>query len=119
MENQIYTDVRRFARFQLLEYAMVHLEDGSEPFRAMVVDIGLGGAQLRSKEQMPVGEICNIELGQEDGPTLTLRGEVRFSSKIPHSELHATGFKFMPETHEERAAVAAYVHAVFQAIEAD
>lgn len=116
MENSQYHDIRRFARFPLLEYAMIHPEDGSEPFRAMVVDIGLGGAQLRSKEKLPTGAICNLELGQESGPTLSLRGEVRFSVQIPHSELHASGFKFMPATHDERRAVAVYVSAVFEAM---
>lgn len=115
MDNSTYSDIRRFARFPLLEYAVVHLENGSDPFRAMVVDIGLGGAQLRSKEKLPVGAMCNIEMGQEEGATLSLRGEVRFSVPIPHSDLHASGFKFLPENHQERAAVAAFVHQIFQA----
>lgn len=114
MESPNYTDVRRFARFPLLEYAMVHLEDGSDPFRAMVVDIGLGGAQLRSKEKLPAGAVCTLEMGQDENTTLSIRGEVRFSAQIPHSDLHASGFKFMPEDHVERTAIAAFVHYVFQ-----
>lgn len=97
----------------MMEYAMVHQSTGKEPFRAMVVDIGLGGAQLRTKECLPVGTVCTLELGTVSGKPLELQGEVRFSVPIPNSELYASGFRFLPQTHDERAAVAAYVHGVF------
>jgi len=33
---------------------------------------------------------------------------------MPDSDLHATGIKFMPESHSDRMAIAEYVHEVFQ-----
>lgn len=107
------SDVRRYERFELLDYAMVHPAKGGEPFRSVVVDIGLGGVQLRSKEQLPTGEQCVLHIGQSDKPPLVLAGEVRYSKPDAENGLYSSGFKFLPVNHEERAAIAAYVHSVF------
>ena len=98
----------------MLDYALVYSEDGGEPIKAVVVDIGLGGLQLRSKGELEVGNVCKIHIGRVDGAPLVLAGEVRHSGKVGDSELVATGIKFCPDTHEERLAIAEYVHCVFQ-----
>jgi hypothetical protein len=97
----------------MLDYALAHVP-GIEAVKAVIVDIGLGGMQLRSKDMLPVGAFCKIHIGRQDAEPLVIAGEVRHSSEIPDSELIATGVRFCPETHEERLAIAEYVHGVFQ-----
>ena len=104
---------RSYERFAVLDYAMIQFPNGAEPFRSMVVDIGLGGLQLRSQEPLPVGEICELQIGTDSGKPLTLKGEVRYSRSVPEKGLFSSGFKFLPENHEERRAIAEYVHSVF------
>lgn len=106
-------DNRRYARFEMLEYALVYFEGRSEPIRAVVVDIGLGGLQLRTRSILPVGETCYIQVARSNGTTMDLRGEVRHSNPLPDSDICASGFRFVPTTHEERIAIASYVHDVF------
>jgi c-di-GMP-binding flagellar brake protein YcgR len=107
-------DQRRYARFEVLDYAMVYPPNGNEPFRAVVVDVGLGGVQLRSKEQLPVGENFELVIGTPEGKQLALNGEVRSSRKILDSELFGSGYRFIPESHDQRIDIAEYVHMVFQ-----
>ncbi len=106
-------DGRRYERFEILDYAMVNPPGGGEPFRSVIVDIGLGGLQLRSKEQLPVGQKCELQIGQSGGKPLVIRGEVRYSRISDESGLFSSGFKFLPENHEQRSAIAEYVHSVF------
>lgn len=107
------SDKRRFLRYEMLDYALVHTP-GQEPIKAVIVDIGLGGLQLRSKDKIAVGSFCKIHIGRTDGEPLILAGEVRHSGEIENSDLVATGVRFCPENHEERLAIAEYVHGVFQ-----
>jgi c-di-GMP-binding flagellar brake protein YcgR len=106
-------DVRRYARFEMLEYALVFFQNEEEAVRAVIVDIGLGGLQIRTRNLLPIGESCIIQVAVDDGDPLELRGEVRHSTQVADSEIYASGFRFVPETHEERMAIANYVHAVF------
>jgi len=97
----------------MLDYALV-FAGGDEPVTAVIVDIGLGGLQLRSKSSFPLGSHCRIQIGTIQGESLILAGEVRHSGALDNSELVATGIRFCPDTHEERLAIAEYVHGVFQ-----
>jgi hypothetical protein len=106
-------DGRRFERFEILDYAMVNSPTCGDPFRSVIVDIGLGGLQLRSKEQLPVGETCELHIGRNGGEPLIVQGEVRYSRITDESGLFSSGFKFLPKSHEERASIAEYVHSVF------
>lgn len=111
---QAKSDLRLYARFEHVECAMVYEKGNSEPFRAMLVDIGLGGVQLRSKEPLPVSVPLEMSLGQDGKQPLIARGHVRYSHNETDDDLYVSGFKFTPETHEERTAIAEYVHGVFQ-----
>lgn len=107
-------DRRVFPRFEYLECAMIYAPNLADPIRTMVVDIGIGGLQLRSKEGVPVGELLEVHIGRDENPPLRVKGYARFSQLIDDGEnLYVTGFKFSPRTHEERAAIAQYVHDVF------
>ena len=107
-------DKRQGIRYEVLDYAMVYQTEEPEPIRSIIVDIGLGGLQIRSKDSLPVGAICHLNVGNLDAAPLRIRGEVRHSNRVTGSNLFATGIKFLPETHDERSSVAEYVHSVFQ-----
>ena len=107
-------DTRKYARFSVLEYAMVFVEETTEPLRSVVVDVGLGGIQILCRQKLLVGQICHLTIGRTDGTSLDVPGEVRFSHAMENSELFATGMRFKPETHEQRSELVDYVHAVFQ-----
>lgn len=114
MKRQSKADTRRYARFGILEYAIVFLNGTSEPLRSVVVDVGLGGIQILAKQQLPVGHVCHLSIGRSDGTCLEVPGEVRFSNPLDGSELYATGMRFTPETHEQRSELVDFVHGVFQ-----
>lgn len=107
-------DTRRFARFDVLEYAMVYHPDALEPLRTVVVDVGLGGVQVLSRQQLQIGDICHVDLGKADGSRLTVPSEVRFSHPCNGSGLYTTGMRFVPETHEQKSEVVDFVHDVFR-----
>ena len=107
-------DQRKYIRYEVLEYALVYAAASLEPLHVVIVNIGLGGLQLRSRDRLPVGERCQFHVGMIDRPPLILPGEVRHCVPVPGSDLVSTGVRFQPRTHEERLAIAEYVHSVFQ-----
>jgi hypothetical protein len=106
-------DNRKYARFEMLECAMLYIADEQEPVRVMIADIGLGGVQLRSKEHVPVDQPLVLHIGRDGDDPLAVKGKVLYSHPGEQG-MYVTGFCFMPETHEERIGVAEYVHRVFQ-----
>ncbi|MBS1717198.1 MAG: PilZ domain-containing protein [Armatimonadetes bacterium] len=114
MNSHYGIDQRRYIRYELLDYALVHVKGAANPIRAIIVDIGLGGLQLRSRDPIPVGQIVEIRMGNVENEPVAIRGEVRHSQQVPASDLVASGIRFVPSNHEERRAVAEYVHQVFQ-----
>lgn len=112
--SQQNIDGRLFARFDFVECAMIYHGEDEEPYRAMLVDIGLGGVQLRSKELLPVEVPLSMKIGQDGKAPLTIRGMVRYCHAGGEDGMFVSGFKFAPQSHEERVAVAEYVHGVFQ-----
>jgi c-di-GMP-binding flagellar brake protein YcgR len=109
-----YPEQRRYLRYQIFDYTSVFVPEQSEPLAAMLVDIGLGGAQLRSKVALPDGATIKMRIGNFDGSPIDLAGEVRHCCRVPDSELYGTGVRFAPSNHEERVALAEFVHGVFQ-----
>jgi c-di-GMP-binding flagellar brake protein YcgR len=108
------SDLRLYARFEYVECAMVYENETSEPYRAMLVDIGLGGVQLRSKEALPTETILTLKIGQDGKAPLAVKGRARYCHMDGAEGMYVTGFKFAPESHEERVQIAEYVHQVFQ-----
>ena len=113
MKDRTTTDNRRFARFEMLECAMVYVGDATEPVRVMIADIGLGGVQLRSKESLPPDQPLKLHIGRDGMDPLVVNGRILYSH-LGEDPMYVIGFGFMPESHEERIAVAEYVHGVFQ-----
>jgi len=108
------TDKRRYLRYDILDYVVIDLDNSATSINAVIVDISLGGLQIRSRDQLPVGELCSVRVGCADLPPLALRGEIRHSTLMENSDLFSTGLKFMPEGHSDRMAIAEYVHDIFQ-----
>jgi c-di-GMP-binding flagellar brake protein YcgR len=106
-------DQRRHVRYELVDFAMLEAASIEEPIRCVVVDVSLGGIQIRSKIALPVGEHCTLNIAQLGAKALKVRGEVRHADQIPGSELISSGFRFLPQTHEDRIAIMEYVHGVF------
>lgn len=115
MRRQRKADTRRYARFHVMEYALIHKADHFDAVRSVVVDVGLGGIQVLSRHQLKVGEVCTVTIGRSDGTRISVPGEVRFSHPSPGTGgLYASGMRFKPETHEQKSEVVDYVHGVFQ-----
>ena len=103
---------RNHERHEMFECAMLFRPDNATPIRSIIVDVGLGGAQLRSKNALPVGCSCILKVGHDNGTPLTFRGEIRHSTRVEGSDLFASGFKFLPVSHEEKLLVASFLHSV-------
>jgi hypothetical protein len=114
LNRSFETDKRRYIRYEMLDYVVVRPNNGTASSNSIIVDIGLGGLQLRTREMLPTGEHCTMEVGRVDSTPLVLKGEIRHSSAVPGSDLYASGIRFKPENHEDRIAIAEYVHAIFQ-----
>jgi hypothetical protein len=108
------TDKRRYIRYELLDYAVMTLDGRVEPVNVVITDIGLGGIQIRTKAELEGGKTCLIQVACQDDEQLFLRGEIRHATAIPNSDLFSAGVRFVPENHEERMAVAEFVHQIFQ-----
>lgn len=106
-------DQRRHVRYELVDFALLEAPSLEEPIRCVVVDVSLGGIQVRSKIALPVGEQCVLHIAQLGRKPLKVRGEVRHTDSIPGSELKSSGFRFLPDTHEDRIGIMEYVHSVF------
>ena len=106
-------DQRRHVRYELVDFALLEAPGLAEPIRCVVVDVSLGGIQVRSKAALPIGDLCVLHIAQLGRKAIKVRGEVRHTERIPGSELVSSGFRFLPETHEDRIAIMEYVHAVF------
>ncbi|MBI1755586.1 MAG: PilZ domain-containing protein [Fimbriimonas ginsengisoli] len=107
-------DQRKHPRYEALEYALLWLDGEADPIRAVIIEIGLGGLQIRARGEAEAGAKGLIQIGTEEAKQLPLRCEVRYCQPANGSGLFAIGVKLRPRGHEERTVVAALVHAAFQ-----
>ena len=107
-------DQRRYLRYEVLHFATVYT-DKAEPFYCVVIDIGLGGLQYRTREALAIGTVVQVSVGRSDDvPPLNIRAEVRHCKTVPDSDLFAVGLRFIPGDQAERMAIASHVHDVFR-----
>ncbi len=107
-------DGRRYERIPVLDYAMVRSTNSGHPFRALVIDVSLGGLRLRSEHDFNPGELIEIQIAQEKGEPVTVVAEVRHSNEVEGSPFYLCGGRFLPKTHEQRVAIVHYVHDAFR-----
>ncbi len=112
--SKFESDKRRYIRYELLDYAQLEPIGSGPTLNTIIVDIGLGGLQLRSRESIPVGTKCYITVGRMEGAILTFRAEIRHCAIVEGADLFGLGVRFLPESHDERMGIAEFVHAVFQ-----
>jgi hypothetical protein len=103
---------RRYLRYETLDVSTVHLADAW--VSAVIIDVGLGGLQMRTRSPLPTGFSCDVFVGRQAGSPITLRCELRHCQKVTDSELYSVGVRFVPSSHADRLAIAEYVHGVFQ-----
>jgi hypothetical protein len=108
------TDKRRYIRYELLDYAVMTVDGRHDTVNVVITDIGLGGIQIRTKADIASGVACVIQVACLNDEPLLLRGEIRHATSVPNSDLFSAGVRFVPENHEERMAVAEFVHQIFQ-----
>lgn len=100
---------RTVPRFGMLECGVLWGDGPEGPRRlgtVLVTNASMGGLQLRSQIPPPHNQRLILELGSEDGP-LFLPGEVRYVKQ--DNGVPTLGFKFAPESDQDREAVARYV----------
>ncbi len=100
---------REQERFALFEYAIVKVGDAQIRLRSVVVDVSLGGLQVRSREEFAAGLRCRLIVGRMNGEPMEISAEVRYSKPIPDSDLMSTGFRIVPVSDEEKEVWARYV----------
>ena len=110
------SDKRQHARFELLDYALMqgHEETQPDSQRAIIVDVSLGGLQIRSRAKFTHGDIFRLTVGRADQTPVVVAAEARYSIPVEESDLYATGFKVRPENNDQRINWVDYVHTVFQ-----
>ena len=104
-------DLRIYARFDYQNGANLFKEGDEHPIGVTVADIGLGGVQLSSKQELPVGRKLTLQVGKAKEP-IRFNGIIRYSNRC-NDGTFLSGFKFLPETHDERVEIAQFVHEVF------
>lgn len=108
-------EMRKHARFELFEYAMICTGEGAEPVRSVIIDISLGGAQVRTRQPVEGVTSVIVEIAQPDSTEpFLVHAEIRYCNPIPNTDLYALGFRFTPESAQERERIARYVHDFFR-----
>ena len=104
---------RATERLEATIFAWVQGIADAEPQRAVIKDIGLGGAQVATRDLLKIRSLYTVQLDHPAGRSFKVRGIVRYSRVLMHANVVESGIEFLPETHEERVAIARYVSAVF------
>ena len=108
------SDRRNFARFEILDYAMISLLAEESAIRSVVVDVSLGGCQIRSRETFVPGTTYILNIGRGTNEPIAIHAVARYCKLMDDCDLYATGFQFQSATASERIAWAEYVHEVFK-----
>lgn len=111
--QQSILDRRSGSRFQLLEYALITTGEEAPQARSVVVDVSLGGLQVRSRQRFLPGSRATLSIGQLNASPLEMVAEVRYSEPIPETDLYSTGFRILAPEASSRIKWGDYVHQVF------
>lgn len=79
-----------------------------------MVDLGLGGIAIRSRDPLLPEEKIEINIGRSNGAPYTLHGQVRYCEGENSQPLYSVGIQFEPENHEEKIAIARLINEAFQ-----
>ena len=109
-----HTDRREHARFEVLDVAMIEDPSKSDPVRAVIIDVSLGGIQVRARETFDKNSFVLVQIGRPGEEPIRIPAEIRYCKDTEKSELFAAGLKVRPKGNLERIAWVNYVHSVFQ-----
>lgn len=84
----------------------------SEDSRALVVDVSLGGLKMRTKASLDTSKAYTLTMANGSDP-IDFNGSICHLVPGDEDSEASVGFVFRPETHEERVAIANFVHRVF------
>ena len=115
MEQSRLQDTRRYERFPCAQMVTIRAKDAAaaaEDTRALVVDVSLGGLKMRTKADLDPKKLYILTMAGRDEP-LNFHGTVVHLAQGDPSGEASVGFVFRPESHEERVAIANFVHQVF------
>lgn len=107
------TERREYSRFDILEYAQLRRGDGHSG-TCVIVDVSLGGLQIRTREPLVPGDQCQIAIGRGGIRPLTSKVEVRYVNRPQDSDLFSAGLRFLPCSSKERVAMVDYIHEIFR-----
>lgn len=105
---------RRHTRFEIVEYAHISRADQIDTVAGLIVDIGLGGLQAVSRTPFSPGEKCVLAIGRGGGDPLLVKVESRHIKPLDDAELYSVGFRFTPQSVDERMNLVDYIHSAFQ-----
>jgi len=113
-ETNDYQDLRKHARFELLEYAVIQDGETGQGVRSVVTDVSLGGLQIRSRHQFEPGKRYTLNIGRISSDPLVVMAEARYCIHIEDTDLYATGFRCQLSSTADRIDWVEYVHGIFQ-----
>jgi hypothetical protein len=106
-------DARQHPRFEIFEFATIVVPELTDPVPGVIVDISLGGMQVRSRVMLPVGTVCRLQVGGGDEEAMTLHAQVRHSGRTSRSGLVTSGLLFQPKCAAEKRNYATLLQRVF------
>jgi len=80
--------------------------------RALVIDVSLGGLKMRTKAALDPSKTYVLTMGN-GGLPMNFHGTVVHLAQADANGETGVGFVFRPESHDERVAIANFVHQVF------
>jgi hypothetical protein len=105
-------DLRLYARFQVNNEAKISEEDGEGQVTCRLIDIGLGGVQLEAPTELKANSRAMLQVELEQ-ISLLVTCRVLYCNAQNFGS-YGCGLKFIPKDHQERVAIAEFVHDVFQ-----
>lgn len=115
MEQPRMQETRRYERFPCAQMVTIRpkgTESTPDDARALVVDVSLGGLKMRTKASLDTTEAYTLTMASGGNP-IDFNGSIVHLVPGDESTESSIGFVFRPETHEERVAIANFVHQVF------
>jgi len=107
-------DSRKYIRHEVIDFALITCLPSQRASRALVVDVGLGGLSLRTKDSFNADQKVSVLVGQGGEPPIEIHGQIRHVRKQSHADTYSVGIQFQPKNNAERARVASLINVAFQ-----
>lgn len=108
MSNE-HGERREQTRHIVYEVATLNLEGDEGAIRGVLCDVGLGGAQIRLREEVLPGSVFILSVGRDRESPLRVRSVVRYCRECDGVRTFAAGLEFLPQSEHDQMEVARYV----------